>query len=200
MDELFYKNVNLEEYMLTEAIRLKTSVTYGLNYPEFNDKRSKPAKVLSSVNSEFSSIFKVEDRHFVMDFVSGKFQFRTCGYLGETPDVDMMLNSALISKRKYDADLPYQVAVKVFGYALAVMISLANQHNITEVSFTGYSTELQKLYNAALQKNRFLANDLSMIGWVARNDAGIIRLTKQRMLLRILYAILARTIPNNLPC
>lgn len=178
MNELFYKNVNLEEYMLTEAIRLKTSVTYGLNYPEFNDKRSKSAKVLVSINSEFSSIFKVEDRYFVMDFLVGNFQFRTCGFIGETPDVDQMLNSALISKRKYDKDLPYSVAVKVFGYALAVMISLANQHNIKEISFTGYSNELKKLYGTALEKNKFLANDLSMVGWAARNDNGTIRLTR----------------------
>lgn len=178
MDELFYKNINLHEYILTEAIRLKTSVTYGLNYPECNDKRSKSAKVLVGINSEFSTIFKVEDRYFVMDYVTGNFQFRTCGYVGETPDVDKMLNSALISKRKYDTDLPYSVAVKVFGYAIAVMVSLANQHNIKEISFTGYSDELKKLYDTTLDKNRFLASDLKMIGWAARNDNGTIKIVR----------------------
>lgn len=89
-----------------------------------------------------------------------------------------MLNSALISKRKYDTDLPYSVAVKVFGYAIAVMVSLANQHNIKEISFTGYSDELKKLYDTTLDKNRFLASDLKMIGWAARNDNGTIKIVR----------------------
>ena len=73
MDELFYQSVNLEEYILTEAIRLKTSVKYGLNYPDFNDKRQKSAKILTSIRSDFSTIFSVGNRFFVVDYVSGNF-------------------------------------------------------------------------------------------------------------------------------
>lgn len=73
MDELFYQSVNLEEYILTEAIRLKTSVKYGLNYPDFNDKRQKSAKILTTIRSDFSTIFSVEDRFFVVDYINGMF-------------------------------------------------------------------------------------------------------------------------------
>lgn len=178
MSNLFYSNVDLEQYILTEAIRLKTSAKYGLNYPDFDDKRSKPAKVLTTIHSEFSTIFKVEDRYFVMDYLASKFQFRTCGYVGETPDVDQMLNSALIQKRKYDSDLPYSLSVQLFGYALAVMIQMADRHNMKRVAFTGYSPELNRLYVTTIEKNKFLRADLTMLGWVVSRDKEQFILTK----------------------
>lgn len=178
MTKLFYESADLEQYILTEAIRLKISAKYGLNYPEFDDKRSKPAKVLTTIHSEFSTISKVEDRYFVMDYLAGKFQFRTCGYIGETPDVDMMLNSALIQKRKYDSDLPYSLSVRLFGYALAVMIQMADQYNMKKVAFTGYSPELNRLYTTTIEKNKFLRADLAMLGWVVSRDKEQFVLTK----------------------
>lgn len=174
-DELFYSEFSMSDFILSEGVRLRTNTRYGTN-PEFNDNRGKSVQILPSIRTDFSTVVKLGDELFVIDCVGQNFSFRSSKKPADSP-VDEILRSASISKRKLDADLPYSKAVSVFGSILSVMLMIAEQNGLSRFYFRGYSPALDSLYSTGL-RNRYLMNDLSLLGWRVEKDGEIYAVTK----------------------
>lgn len=174
--QLFYSRIDLNEFILQEGIRLNTAVKYGLNSPQFDDRKYTSVTVFGAT-SLMQTIFEVRGTLFVLDYyATGDCMFRVSNFMNDT--TEKILTNSQISRKKQDQQLPYTMAALVFGSVLAVMLSLAKQNNISKFHFTGYSPELQKLYTTALEKNRFLRNDLAMLGWTVTTKDGKFYVTK----------------------
>lgn len=176
LNEVFFMDqsrMSFSEYLLCESIKI-IPVKYGLNYPDFDDKRTSLSMFLSFHTNE-STVFKMQNYAFVLDQITQNgvptYILRTSadeiGAFNNTSTENILQHNDF-TKRKRARTLRAMEVIVTFSTALSIAIELST--NLKKFQMSTLDSDLTRFYDMAI-KNQNLINSLKQYGWSVSKES-----------------------------